>query len=78
MHKPARRPVTKNTTYVAEIDAQQQTDLVEMQSIAKKNNKIRNQLGIIDVFSKIACAITILYNNKKAITTAFNQMFKTA
>ena len=30
LHKPARRRVTKNHTYVAEIDAQWQADLADM------------------------------------------------
>ena len=41
LHKPARRLFTKNHTDVAGIDAQWQVDLADMQSIARKNNKIK-------------------------------------
>ena len=50
LHKPARRRFTRNHTYVAGIDAQWQTDLVDMQGIAKQNGIIRYLLTVIDVF----------------------------
>ena len=37
LHKPARRRLTRNHTYVAGIDAQWQADLADMQGIARQN-----------------------------------------
>ena len=52
LHKPARRQFTRNHTYVAGIDAQWQTNLADMQGIAKQNGGMRYLLTVIDVFSK--------------------------
>ena len=41
LHRPARRRLTRNYTYLAGIDAQWQADLVNMQGIAKQNGKSR-------------------------------------
>ena len=37
LHKPARRRIIWNHTYVAGIDAQWQADLADMQGIARQN-----------------------------------------
>ena len=78
LHKPARRRFTRNHTYVALIDAQWQTDLADMQGIAKQNDGMRYLLTVIDVFSKFAWAIPVHSKDAKAITTAFGQELTTA
>ena len=78
LHKPARRRFTRNNTYVAGIDAQWQTDLADMQGIAKKTGGMRNLLTVINVFSKFACIIPVHSKDAKAITTAFWQVLTTA
>ena len=50
LHKPARRRFTRNHTYVAGIDAQWQTDLADMQGIAKQNSGMRYHLAVINFF----------------------------
>ena len=74
----ARRRFTKNYTYVAGIDAQWQTDLADMEGIAKQNGGMRYLLTVIDVFSKFAWAIPVYSNNDKTITTSFGQVLTTA
>ena len=54
LHKPARRRFTRNHTYVAEIDAQLQDDLPDMQGIARQNGGMRYIHTVIDVFFKFA------------------------
>ena len=78
LHKPARRRFTRNHTYVAGIDAQWQTDLADMQGIAKQNGGMRYLLTVIDVFFKFAWAIPVHSKDAKAITTAFGQVLTTA
>ena len=78
LHKPARRRLTRNHIYVAEIDAQWQTDLADMQSIANQNGGMRYLLTVIDVFSKFAWAIPVHSKDANAITAAFGQVLTTA
>ena len=52
LHKPARHRFNRNHIYVSRIDAQWETDLADMQGIAKQNDKMRYFLTVIDVFSK--------------------------
>ena len=54
LHKPARHRFTRNHTYVAGIDAEWQTVLVDMQGIARQNGEMRYFLTVIDGFSKFA------------------------
>ena len=78
LHKPARRRFARNHTYVAEIDAQWQADLADMQGIAKQNGGMRYLLTVIDVFSKFACVIPVHSKDANAITAAFEQVLTTA
>ena len=78
LHKPARRRFTRNHTYVAEIDAQRQADLADMQGIARQNGGMRYILTVIDVFSKFAWAIPVQSKDAKAITAAFKQVLTAA
>ena len=77
LHKPARRRFTRNHNYVAGINAQWQTDLADMQSIAKQNGGMRYLLTVIDVFSKFAWEFPVHSKHAKAITTAFGQILTT-
>ena len=78
LHKPTRRRVTRNPTYVAEIDAKWQADLADMQGIARQNGGMRYSLTLIDVFSKFAWAIPVHSKNAKTYTAAFGQVYTTA
>ena len=78
LHKPARRRFTRNHTYVAEIDAQWQADLADMQGIARQNGGMRYLLTVIDVFSKFAWAVPVHSKDAKAITVAFGQVLTIA
>ena len=59
LHKPARRRLIRNHTYVAGIDALWQADLADMQGIARQNGGMRYLLTVIDVFSKFALAVPV-------------------
>ena len=78
LHKPARRRFTRNHTYVAGIDAQWQTDLADMQGIAKQNGGMRYLLTLIVVFSKFAWAIAVHSKDAKAITAGLKQVLTAA
>ena len=78
LHKPARRQITRNHTYVATIDTQWQADLADMQGIAKQNGGMKYLLTVIDVFFKFAWAVPVHSKGAKAITVAFGQLLTTA
>ena len=78
LHKPARHRFTRNHTYVAGIDAEWQTVLVDMQGIARQNGEMRYFLTVIDGFSKFAWTIPVNSKDAKAITAAFEQVLTTA
>ena len=67
LHNPVRRQLTRNHTYVAGIDAQWQTDLADMQGIAKQNGGMRYLLTLIDGFSKFALAIAVHSKDAKKV-----------
>ena len=52
LHKPAKRKCKRNITHVADIDAQWQADLADMQGLTTQNDGMRYILTVIDVFSK--------------------------
>ena len=78
LHKPARRRLTRNDTYVAGIDAQWPADLADMQGIARQNCEMRYLLTVIDVFSKFAWAVPVHSKDALTITEAFDQVLITA
>ena len=49
-----------------------------MQGIARQNGEMRYILTVIDVFSKIAWAISVYSKDAKAITAAFKQVLNAA
>ena len=70
LHKPTRRRLIMNHTYVAGIDAQWQAYLTDMQGIARQNDEMRYLVIVIDVFSKFAWAVPVHSKDAKAITAA--------
>ena len=78
LDKPARRRFTRNHIYVAGINAQWQTDLADMQGIAKVNGETKYILTVIAVLFNFAWAIPVLSKDAKEITTAFIQVLTTA
>ena len=78
LHKPARCQFTRNHTYVAEINAQWQADLAELQGIARQNDGMRYLITVIDVLSNFAWAVPVISKNAKAITVAFRHVLTAA
>ena len=74
LHKPARRRLSRNHTYVAGIDGQRRSDLADMQGIARLNGGLKYLLTVIAVFSKFAWAMPVHSIDAKAITAAFGQV----
>ena len=78
LHMPARRWFTRNHINVTMIDAQWEAHLTEMQGIARQNGGIKYFITLIDEFSRFALTVLVHSKDAKAITTAFDQVFKAA
>ena len=78
LHKPVRRRFISNHTYVAGIDAQWQTDLADMQGIARQNYGMRYLHTVINIFSKFAWAVPVHSKDAKAIAAAVRQVLTIA
>ena len=78
LYKLARRRFMRNHIYVAEIDAQWQADLANIQNVARQNGGMRYFLTVIDGFFKFAWVIPGYSKDVKAITAAFDKVLTTA
>ena len=78
LHKPARQRFTRNQIYEAEIDAQWQADLADMQGTARQNIGMRYLLTVKTVFSKFTWVVPVPSKDAKAITGAFKQVLTDA
>lgn len=75
LHKPLRHKFSRNRVIVGELNEQFQTDLVDMQSLAKFNDGFRYLLTCIDVLSKYAWAIPLKNKKSNTIVKAFEKIF---
>ena len=74
LHKPARKRFLRNSYTVNNIYDVFEIDLVDVQSLAKHNDKIKYLLNVIDVFSKQAYSEPLLNKTGVAITAAFSKI----
>lgn len=61
-------------TNLADINAQWQADLTDMQAIARQNGGMRYLLTVIYVFSKFAWVISVKSKNAAAVTQASREV----
>jgi len=75
LHKQAQRKFQRNRILVRGIDAQFQSDLVDMQNLARYNNGYKYILTCIDVFSKYAWAIPLKDKTGTNVVSALRTIF---
>ena len=76
LHRPARRKIKRNKIQVAGLDDQWESDLVDVQSLAKYNNNYRFLLTCIDTLSKYAFVVPLKDKTGDSIVKAFTKIFK--
>jgi len=76
MHRPARRRFPRRKILSSGIDDYWQTDLADLRSLSKFNNKYRYLLGCIDVFSKYAWVIPLKTKSAAEVLQAFKSILK--
>ena len=78
LHRPARRHFARNHIYVGGIDRQWQSDLADMQQLARANAGARYILTVVDVFAKYAWAAGVRDKSAKTVANAFVQVLAKA
>ena len=76
LHKPVIRKFKKRKVYFQFKDNIWGVDLVDMQSLSKKNKGIRYLLCAIDLYSKYAFVISLKDKKGVSITNAFDKIIK--
>ena len=76
LHKPVIKKFNKRKVYSQFKDNIWGVDLVDMQSLSKKNEGIKYLLCAIDLFSKYAFVVPLKYKKGISITNAFNKIIK--
>ena len=76
LHKPIIRKFNKRTVYSQFKDNIWGVDLVDMQSLSRKNKGIKYLLCAIDLYSKYAFVIPLKYKKGISIVNAFNKIIK--
>lgn len=71
IHKNARVNFRRRQVILRDIDDLWQADLMDMQSVSKRNNNCKFILVVIDAFSKFVWALPILRKTKDIVSTAF-------
>lgn len=77
LHRPARKRIKRNKILVSGLDDQWESDLIDVQSIAKYNSNYKYLLTCIDSLSKFAFVIPLKDKSGESITSAFKKIFKT-
>ena len=77
LHRPARKNFKRNKIQVAGLDDQWEADLVDVQGIAKYNNKMKYLLTVIDSLSKYAFVVPLKDKSGHSIVKGFTGIFKT-
>ena len=78
LHKPVIKKFYKRKVYSQFKDNIWGVDLVEMQSLSKKNKGIKYLLCAIDWYSKYAVVVPLKYKKGISIVNAFNKIIKQA
>ena len=76
LHRRTRKKFKRNRVIVGQVDEQWQTDLLDVQKIAKYNQGYRYILVCIDILSKYAWAEPLKSKSGKNILAAFKKIFK--
>ena len=74
LHKPVRHNFHRSKVVVGGIDIQWQADLVDVSSLASKNQGIKYMLTCIDVFSKYAWVKPLTSKTGKSLVNAFTHI----
>jgi hypothetical protein len=75
LHKPLRHKFPRNRVIVGGLDEQFQSDLVDMQSLARYNDDYKYLLTCIDILSKYAWVIPLKDKKSTTVLTAFKTIF---
>lgn len=78
LHRPVRKHFPKRYVFVGDVDDVWGADLVDMRTLAKKNNNYKYILMVIDVFSKFGWAVPIKFKTGEAVKTALESIFREA
>ena len=76
LHKPVRKKFLKRFVFVRNVDDVWGADLVELQSLSKKNSGFRYILMVIDIFSRYGWSIPIKSKTGKEVASALRTIFK--
>ena len=76
LHKPVRKKFLKRFVFVRNVDDVWGADLVELQSLSKKNSGFRYILMVIDIFSKYGWSIPLKTKTGKEVASALRTIFK--
>lgn len=76
LHKPIRRNFVRSKIFASRKNNLWESDLTEMQTLSKRNDKTRYLLTIIDVFSKYAYVIPLKSKRGSEVTKAFARVLK--
>jgi hypothetical protein len=71
-----RKRFPRNPYTVNNVNDVWECDLVDVQGISKNNDGIKYVQTVIDVFSKFLHIVPLLTMTGKAVTTAFQSIFK--
>lgn len=76
--KPVRRHFQRARVIVSGQNEQLDVDLMDMQSLNKKNNKVKFLLTAVDVFSRIAYVLPLKDKTGKSVEKALSEIIKKA
>ncbi|MCH2405979.1 MAG: hypothetical protein MK200_07280, partial [Nitrosopumilus sp.] len=76
LHKPVRKKFLKRFVFVRQVDDIWGADLVDMQTLSKKNNGFKYILMVIDIFSKYGWALPLKTKTGREVADAFKIIFK--
>lgn len=75
LHKPVRKKFLKRFVFVRNVDDIWGADLIELQTLAKKNSGFRYVLMVIDVFSKYGWAVPLKTKTGREVANALQSIF---
>jgi transposase InsO family protein len=76
LHRAVRKRFSRNPYTVNNINYVWESDLVDVQGLTKYNDGVKYLLTVIDVFSKFLYIVPLKSKTGKAVTSAFQSIFK--
>ena len=76
LHKTARKNFLKRFVFVRHVDDVWGADLVELQTLSRKNSGYRYILMVIDIFSKYGWSVPLKTKTGKEVAGALQKIFK--